>query len=258
MKHHSRKQDRDFEHAAEFRFYHELNDFLPKEQRGQTFLYRFNGNPGIKDPIEVFGVPHTEVNLIIINDEPVGFGYKLQNADRVAVYPVCVGIDTIITTATLREPPQTIAFVADVNVGKLARLLRLLGFDTLFANSFSDKEIVELAASEQRIILTRDRRLLYAKAVSHGYWVRSVIPQQQLGEVVGRFDLVSRIRPFYRCTSCNGVVESIEKQQVLHLLEPKTKKYYTLFYRCRDCGKVYWEGSHIDNIRARLSAYLSR
>jgi uncharacterized protein with PIN domain len=258
MKNHRRKPDRDFEYAAEFRFYEELNDFLPPEQRKQSLLYRFNGHPGIKDPIEVFGVPHTEVDLIVVNGVSVGFGYQLQNADRVAVYPVFEGFD-ISPVIRLRDKPlRKIAFVVDVNLGKLARLLRLLGFDTLFANSFDDKDIAAISAEQKRIVLTRDRRLLYAKAITHGYWVRSVVPERQLAEVIERFDLSAQLRPFQRCTRCNGLIEAIEKKQVLTLLEPKTQKYYERFYRCRDCGKVYWEGSHVDNIRMRLGRYLNR
>jgi hypothetical protein len=79
-------------------------------------------------------------------------------------------------------------------------------------------DFVAVAAGQKRIILTRDRRLLYAKSVTHGYWVRAVIPLQQLTEVVRRFDLSAQIKPFYRCTRCNGVIESVAKRAVLHLL----------------------------------------
>jgi uncharacterized protein with PIN domain len=176
----------------------------------------------------------------------------------VAVYPVFEGLD-ISSIVKLRDAPlRKIAFAADVNLGKLARLLRLLGFDTLFDNTFNDGQMADFSVEQNRIILTRDRRLLYAKKVTHGYWVRSVVPKQQLSEVVVRFDLAGAIKPFYRCTICNGLIDSVEKQAVLHLLEPKTKKYYTVFYRCRNCGRVYWEGSHIDKIKERFADYLKR
>lgn len=257
MKHRSPEPNRFLENFAEFRFYAELNDFLRPEQRHQTLAYRFSGNPGIKDPIEVFGVPHTEVDLIVVNGELVGFGYRLKNADRVAVYPVFEGFD-ISPVVKLREAPlRRIAFVADVNLGKLARLLRLFGFDTLFANSFNDNEIAEISVAQQRIVLTRDKRLLYAKAITHGYWVRAIEPLQQLAEVIRRFDLANQFRPFSRCTACNGSIEPVAKQAVLHLLEPKTRLYYERFYRCQECGKVYWEGSHIDHMRQRFAGYLN-
>jgi uncharacterized protein with PIN domain len=258
MKNPSRNPDSRFKSSAEFRFYEELNDFLRPEQRKQTLTYRFNGNPGVKDPIEVFGVPHTEVDLIVVNGESVGFGYQLKNADRVAVYPVFESFD-ISPIVRLREAPlRHTAFVVDVNLGKLARLLRLFGFDTLFANSFDDREIAAISVEQQRIILTRDRRLLYAKTITHGYWVRAVEPLQQLAEVIRRFDLARRLKPFCRCTVCNGLIEPVEKQAVLDLLEPKTRLYYERFYRCPACGKVYWEGSHIDHMRQRFAEYLGK
>jgi uncharacterized protein with PIN domain len=245
-----------FANAAEFRFYEELNDFLRPEQRKQTLIYRFNGHPAIKDPIEVLGVPHAEVDLIVVNGASVGFDYRLKNADRVAVYPVFESFDISPCVRLRAAPLRTTAFIVDVNLGKLARLLRLFGFDVLFADTLDDKEIVAVSVAQGRIILTRDRRLLYAKAVTHGYWVRVVKPLEQLAEVVKRFDLADQLRPFSRCTACNGLIEPVEKQAVLDLLEPKTRLYYERFYRCPACGKVYWEGSHIDHIRQRFAEYL--
>lgn len=255
MKHPSRT--RNFENTAEFRFYEELNDFLPPAQRKQTLPYRFNGHPGIKDPIEALGVPHTEVDLVVVNGESVGFDHQLQNGDRVAVYPVFEALD-ISPIVKLRDAPlRRTAFVVDVNLGRLARMLRLFGFDALFDNSATDQQIVAISVDQQRIILTRDRRLLYAKAIAHGYWVRSVLPPRQLEEVVARFDLAGLIKPFSRCAACNGLIESVDKQEVLELLEPKTRKYYEKFYRCPVCGKIYWEGSHIDKVRQRLADLLN-
>ena len=202
-------------------------------------------------------MPHTEVDLVVVNGESVGFDYKLQAGDRVAVYPVFEALD-IAPIVKLRDAPlRRTAFVVDVNLGRLARMLRLFGFDALFDNSSTDKEIVAISVDQKRIILTRDRRLLYAKAITHGYWVRSVLPQRQLEEVVRRFDLAGLIKPFSRCAACNGLIEPVEKRQVLELLEPNTRKYYDKFYRCPDCGKIYWEGSHIDKIRQRLAELLN-
>ena len=249
---------RAFEYAAEFRFYEELNDFLRKEHRKQTVSYRFDGHPGIKDPIEALGVPHTEVDLIVVNGESVGFDYALRPGDRVAVYPVFESLD-IAPIVKLRETPlRKLAFVVDVNLGRLARKLRLLGFDTLYSNAYADAEIVRIAAEQRRIVLTRDRRLLHAKAVTHGYWVRSVRVGEQVAEVVRRFDLAGRVKPFSRCAECNGEIEPVAKEVVAGGLEPKTRQYYDTFYRCRACGKVYWEGTHVGKIRQRLGSLLPR
>ncbi|MGD9611789.1 MAG: Mut7-C RNAse domain-containing protein, partial [Kiritimatiellia bacterium] len=251
-----RKNEREFPFAAEFRFYEELNDFLKPEQRQRTVVYRFDGHPGIKDPIEALGVPHVEVDLIVVNGASVGFDYQLKDGDRVAVYPVFESFDVAPLVKLREKPLRKIAFVVDVNLGRLARLLRLLGFDALFSNAYADDEIVAISEAQGRIVLTRDRRLLYAKAVTHGCWVRSVWPRRQVDEVVRRFDLAGQIRPFSRCADCNGRIEPVAKDAVADRLEPKTKKYYETFYRCPDCGKVYWEGSHVERLRERFKGVL--
>ncbi len=241
------------EYTAEFRFYEELNDFLRPAQRKRTLPYRFSGHPGIKDPIEVFGVPHTEVELIIVNGQSVGFNYQLQTGDRVAVYPFFESLD-ISPLLKLREKPlRNPRFIIDVNLGKLAKRMRLLGFDCLYRNDYRDAEVVNIAVNEQRIVLTRDRRLLYAKHISHGYWVRAVNVDSQVDEVLRRFDLYESIQPFARCLACNGVLASVAKADILDRLEPKTRLYYEDFYRCTDCQRIYWEGSHIEDMQQRYA-----
>jgi len=245
------------EYTAEFRFYEELNDFLSSEQRKRTLHYRFNGKPGIKDPIEVFGVPHTEVELIIVNGQSVGFNYQLQTGDRVAVYPVFESLD-ISPLLRLREKPlRNPRFIIDANLGKLAKFMRLLGFDSLYRNNYRDAEIVNIAVNEQRIVLTRDRRLLYIKHISHGYWVRAVDVENQVDEVLRRFGLFSSIQPFARCMVCNGMMVPVTKSDILDCLEPNTRLYYEVFHRCTDCRRIYWEGSHMEDMRQRYAYFLA-
>jgi uncharacterized protein with PIN domain len=245
------------EYTAEFRFYEELNDFLPHEQRKRTMHYRFNGNPGIKDPIEAFGVPHTEVELIIVNGQSAGFDYQLQGGDHVAVYPVFKSLD-ISPLHRLREKPScNPRFIIDANLGKLAKFMRLLGFDSLYRNDYRDAEVVAIAVNEQRIVLTRDRRLLYIKHISHGYWVRAVDVESQIDEVLRRFDLFRSIQPFARCLVCNGIMAPVTKADILDRLEPKTRLYYEVFQRCTDCRRIYWEGSHMEDMRQRYAGFLA-
>lgn len=245
------------DYIAEFRFYGALNDFLPPAQRQRTLSYRFKGHPGIKDPIEAFGVPHPEVDLIIANGQSLAFEYQLQAGDRVAVFPAFTRLD-IGALRRLREPIKSEPrFVLDVNLGKLAKRLRLLGFDSLYRNDYRDAEVADIAAGQQRIALTRDRRLLFARKITYGYWVRAVDVAAQVEEVLLRFDLYQAIRPFKRCSVCNGLVSPVAKADVLHRLEPKTRLYYELFYRCADCQRIYWEGSHIDNMRQRFAGFFS-
>ena len=241
-------------HRAEFRFYEELNDFLPGNRRKQTIAYVFHGHPGVKDAIEALGVPHSEVDLIVVNGRSVGFDYQLRPGDRVAVYPCFEAFD-ISPVVKLREAPlRRTAFVLDVHLGKLARLLRLLGFDALYRNDYDDYQVINPAVAEHRIILTRDRGLLFHKVVTHGYYIRSSKAMQQAREVLDRFDLSACVRPFRRCLACNGIIEPVDKQSITHELQPLTRAHYTTFARCGDCRRIYWQGSHY----ARLAEKLSR
>ncbi len=232
-------------YLANFRFYEELNEFLPPEQRKQTIEYRFCGKPAIKDPIEVLGVPHSEVDLVVVNDQSVGFDYKLRNTDRVAVYPVFESLDITPVQRLRPKPLRKTAFIVDVNLGKLARRLRMVGLDTAYGNRLDDDEIVDIAVREKRIVLTRDRRLLFRRAITHGYWVRSDDPDTQLREVLQRLDLFKQVRPLRLCLDCNGKIEPVSRDQVWSDLEPLTRRYYQDFYRCSRCHKIYWEGSHV-------------
>jgi uncharacterized protein len=245
------------ENTAEFRFYGELNDFLTPDQHKRTLISKFRGHPGVKDPIEAFGVPHTEVELIIVNGLPVGFDYQLKPGDRVAIYPNMESLDISPLFRLRDELTCNPRFIIDVNLGKLAKHMRMLGFDSLYRNDYSDSEVVNIAVNDQRIILTRDRRLLYNKLVIHGYWVRAVIVKDQVEEVLRRFGLYGRTDPFSRCLVCNGVLVPVAKSDIIECLEPKTRLYYQVFHQCSDCRRIYWEGSHIDDMRQRHAGYFS-
>ncbi len=243
------------ERCAEFRFYEELNDFRPPVERKAPVAYRFSGTPGIKDPIEALGVPHTEVELIVVNGESVGFDYRLQHGDRVAVYPMFEALD-VTPLVRLREAPlRRTAFVVDVNLGKLARRLRMLGFDALYRNDFADAEIADISAATRRIILTRDRRALYPSRITHGYWLRASNPDTQTREVLARFDLYRQIKPFHRCLDCNGRIAAVPKSLVVDELLPRTKRYYHEFYRCSECRKVFWKGPHYRHMQHKLGDF---
>jgi hypothetical protein len=235
--------------TATFRFYAELNDFLPPGLRQQTFLHHFNGDASVKDRIEAIGVPHPEVDLILANGQPVDFGYLVQHGDHIAVYPPFHSID--ISAVTQVRPPRLAEprFVLDGHLGRLANYLRMLGFDVLYRSDFTDEELAAISSQEDRILLTRDRGLLKRKEVMYGYCLRSLNTRRQVTEVLHRFDLLQEIAPFHRCLRCNGLLEPVAKQDVLEQLEPKTKRYFNEFYRCQDCGQIYWKGSHYDRMR---------
>jgi hypothetical protein len=242
---------------ATFRFYEELNDFLPPGKRKVEFVHSFNGKPSVKDIIEAIGIPHTEVDLILVNSQPVDFAYHLKNNAFVSVYPVFETFELSGISPLREKPLRETKFILDVHLGKLAKYLRMSGFDTLYKNDYDDKEIIRIALQEHRIILTRDIGLLKVKSVTHGYFIRKQDPKAQLTEVLKRFDLYKAIVPFSRCIKCNGKLEPVEKESIIERLEPLTQKYFTKFFRCADCRGIFWEGSHYDSMKNFLNRIMT-
>lgn len=229
---------------VEVRAYAELNDFLPPEARAVTVRRPFQPHQTVKDVLEAMGIPHTEVDLILVNGDPVDFPHRPAAGDRIAAYPVFEALD-IGPTARLRPVPlRDPRFVVDVNLGRLARLLRLLGMDVWWSSTAGDRELAEISAAQQQILLTRDRGLLKRRAVTHGLFVRSDQPEQQVIEVVTRLDLGARLAPFTRCMRCNGMLVAVGKDEVHDRLEPLTRRYYDEFAQCTDCDRIYWPGTH--------------
>lgn len=241
--------------AIEIRFYAELNDFLPADKRQVAFRRSFEGTPSVKDTIEAIGVPHTEIDVILIDGRSVDFTHLLLGGERVAVYPVFERFDVTAATRLRPAPLRVTRFVADVHLGTLARYLRLLGFDTAWERDLDDAHIIERALGEQRIILTRDKGLLKDGRVTHGYWLRNTDPQRQLDEVVHALDLSTAIRPYTRCMQCNGVLREASPAEVAHDVPPAVLEQHREFSKCDACGRVYWAGSHLrrlDEIVARV------
>jgi len=239
-----------------FRFYAGLNDLLLAGQRRTGIRYRFDVSPAVKDSIEALGVPHVEVDLILVNGLSVGFNHRLRDGDRVAVYPVFTRID-VDPTVRLRDALVELpTFIADVHLRRLARLLRLLGFDVLHSNAAGDAELVGLSVSETRVLLSRDRQLLKHGRLTYGYWVRSTDPVEQAREVVRRFDLSERVRPFSRCSICNGELRAVDKAAVAEAIPPKTARWLDTYARCTACGKLYWRGTHFDRIERLIQQIL--
>jgi len=241
------------ERIVSLRFYEELNDFLIPDYRKQWFNYTFRINQTVKDAIEAHGVPHAEIDLILVNGISVDFNYHLMNGDRISVYPVFETFDISKVNRLRPDPLRVTKFVLDVHLGKLCKYLRMLGFDTYYRNDLDDDEIVNISKAEQRIILTRDIGILKNGAVTHGYWVRSKDSREQITEVIRHFDLKHQIRPFYRCTVCNGLVNKVNKDEINNLLKSNTKKFFDNFYQCSACKRVYWEGSHYENMRGFIN-----
>ena len=232
-----------------FRFYEELNDFLPALKRGIPFSYIIHSNQSVKDAIEELGVPHIDVDMILVNGEPVSFSYRLKAKDHVSVYPVFESFDISDVSPLRSKPLRVTRFVLDVHLGKLAKYLRLCGLDTLYSSHFTDREIIEISSSDRKIILTRDRDLLKNKKVTHGYWIRSDNPEEQLKEVLRRFDLKNNLHPFTRCLECNGIIKEVPVEEISNRLQQRTRKYYNRFWICKICERIYWEGSHYERMK---------
>jgi uncharacterized protein with PIN domain len=240
--------------CAIFRFYAELNDFLPRERRGRDIATPCARMATTKHMIEALGVPHTEVELVLVNGEGAGLDLLLEEGDRVAVYPRFTRFDVEGLAPAALLPPGRIGFVADAHLGGLARLLRMAGFDTIYDNGLRDDQIEAMAADEQRVVLTRDRELLKRRTIDYGCYVRALKAEEQLREVLERLVLAERARPFTRCLHDNAPLRAVAKADIVERLPPLVAAGQEEFSTCDLCGRVYWKGTHWQ----RMSAVLER
>jgi uncharacterized protein with PIN domain len=234
---------------ATFRFYEELNDFLSPARRKREFCYDCARAATVKNAIEAVGVPHTEVELIIVNGQSVDFSYRVSEGDRIAVYPVFEALDIRPLLRVRPEPLRRLRFVADAHLGGLARMLRMLGFDTLYSNQYRDEEVRAIAVHDARVVLTRDRELLKCRDITHGCYVHALRPMEQWKEIVTRLQLERDAKPFTLCLHCNEALREIDKADVIDRLPENVVKYYQRFCTCPGCKRIYWEGSHWKRMR---------
>ncbi|KTC78011.1 Mut7-C RNAse domain-containing protein [Legionella brunensis] len=239
------------------RFYEELNDFLPIERRKKCFMHSIRSKAAIKDVIESLGVPHTEIELILVNQQSVDLTYQVQDGDRISVYPMFEAFDVTELVRIRPQPLRETRFILDVHLGKLAKYLRLLGFDTMYSKETSDAHIAQQSKIEKRIVLTRDIGLLKHKKVTHGYWIRNQNSVKQTQEILNRFDLYTQCKPFSRCMECNGLLSAITKEEIIATLLPLTQQYYQNFMCCNSCHRIYWQGSHYQKLKSLISLFLS-
>jgi hypothetical protein len=198
-------------------------------------------------------VPHPEVELILVDGAPVDFSYQVQEGDRVSVYPFFESIDTGPLLTVRPSPLQRPRFILDGHLGRLAAYLRMVGFDTLYRNDYTDHTLARISSEEGRILLTRDRGLLKHSIVTYGYWLRQTSPKHQLAEVLRRFDLFDRLSPFTRCLRCNGLLNSIAKDTIAHHLPPRTRKHHDECRICQECGQIFWSGSHVERMNKLIA-----
>ena len=240
-------------HFAEFRFYEELNDFLPADLHKTSFRSPFSGNPSVKDTIQAIGVPHTAIDLILVDGQSVDFSHRLRGGERVAVYPVFERLDISPVIRLRARPLRNTRFILDVHLGKLARYLRMLGFDTAYNRERDSSMLIDLSLQQERIILTRSLGVLKQSRVKHGYWLRHHEPLQQLREVLLALDLFRQLLPFTRCMDCNGHIHPVDRAVIKGQIDPDIFQRFREFKQCQDCRKIYWRGSHYKSMLRLVS-----
>jgi uncharacterized protein with PIN domain len=234
------------------RFYGNLNDFLKPSLRNQAFAHTSKEARSVKDLIESLGVPHTEVDALLVDGKPVDFSFLLHGGETISVYPFPADSDILSESLVRPAPLEEIRFILDVHLGKLASYLRILGFDALYSNDAEDEQLAIIASEQKRILLTYDRELLKRSIVVYGYYVRSRKPAMQLTEVLKRFGLGSHIRPFQRCLRCNTLLQEAAKEDILSQIPECVRDSQHEFYRCPACGRIYWKGTHYENMQGLI------
>ena len=235
------------------RFYEELNDFLPRSKRKIRFEIAVFGTPSVKDIIESQGVPHTEVDMILVNGKSARFTYRIQDDDDISVYPEFESFDISRTQKLRPHPLRRPKFILDVHLGALARYMRMLGLDAKYGNNLKDNEIIDISEKEKRAILTRDIGILKHSCVKRGRWVRNTNPVKQIEEIIERFDLKNEIKEFTRCIKCNTKLKPIKKEKALPSVPAKIRLRQTEFSFCTKCNKIYWKGSHYDKMNTLVN-----
>lgn len=238
---------------AEFRFYEELNDFLPADQHKTSFRSSFFGTPSVKDVIQALGVPHTAIDLVLVDGKSVDFSHRLRGGERVAVYPEFERLDISPVVRLRPRPLRDTRFILDVHLGKLARYLRMLGFDAAYDQDRDSSVLIDLSLRQKRIILTRSLEVLKQNRVTHGYWLRHHEPRQQLFEVLHAVDLFNQVQPFTRCMDCNGRIHKVDKAFAKDQINPHVFQRFDEFRQCLECRKIYWQGSHHKRMLALIS-----
>jgi len=225
---------------------------------GAQLRHRLKRRASIKDILESLNIPHTEIGKIEAGGSELSFSFVPEANLSLKVYPFTIETIKAIPSTIWPEQWSFAKFLVDINVLKLARNLRMAGIDSVIVpEKISLKDIGSKAEQENRVVLTRNRELLKCATVKFGQLIRSQNHLEQLSEVIERFGLLDRIEPFKRCMVCNGILHHADKDEIFHMLEPLTKKYYNKFKRCSDCSNIYWRGSHYYKMRQHLDGILN-
>ncbi|MBT0771234.1 hypothetical protein KIH74_20005 [Kineosporia sp. J2-2] len=218
--------------TARFTIAEELRFMLPVRHRDGIVAVPVDGTNSLLHEIESLGVSRTEFGRLEVDGREVAGDHRPVPGESVTVHAI--------------ERPQRVPahrYQLDVHLGTLARRMRLLGLDTAYdSEDIGDAALVEKAARENRVMLSRDRGLLRRKALPHGAFVRGQDPDAQLLDVLDRFR--PEPAPWTRCPGCNGLLRPAPVDEIAPLVEPGTLQTYEEFFRCQDCGRPYWRGAH--------------
>ncbi len=231
------------------RCYAELNDCLPAEQRFTSFSVSIEESRPVSVLMDRLGIMPDAIDLLLVNGESVDLSHPLHEGDRVSAYPVFETFDIAPLARIAARPLRQPRFVLDTHLGRLAFHLRMLGFDALYRNDYDDDTLAQISGRERRLLLSRDRMLLERREIVRGYRVQETNPRRQLVEVLRRFDLFRLAAPFSRCIRCNSVLQLVDKLAILHRLPPMVAASYDDFRICPGCGKLYWQGTHVQRMK---------
>ncbi len=239
---------------AFYHFHGDLPQLLrPRWRTTNPIVQPVTRAASIKDAIEAFGLPHTEVGGIACDGRPADFCQRVEAGQRFDISPHPFPWDVTRPTILRPIPLPELRFVVDVNAGRLARYLRMAGFNTLYDSCWDDHVILVVLQNEPRLLLTRNHDLLKRKQVVFGRRIRADNPLDQLREVIRLFGIHDLPHPFSRCLECNAPLEPVAKRDILPRLEPLTIRYVDLFSICPACERIYWEGSHVEKMQSVLA-----
>jgi len=213
-----------------------------RSPEGITLLVMLPAPAALKDVVESMGVPHCEIGAV--SGDLDGLDELVFDGCRTHLAPAA--------PAALIDP----RFLCDGHLGRLARLLRLLGFDTLWNTRWPEAEIARRGVNEGRTVLSGNLALLKRKELTRAMLVRADDPVEQTRQVVARFLLAGRARLMGRCSTCNGEIRPVAKVDVLERIPPKTAAWLNEYFICAGCGKLYWEGTHLQGLEDMLNRIL--
>jgi len=249
--------------AVDIFIHEDLVDLLPLKKRKKNLSVKWKGKRSVKDLVESLCIPHTEVGGIRVNDHWVSFSHILSNGDHITVFPCYSGCRTRENPLFKPEPLTTLGFICDDHLWKLARRLRLLGFNTFFNRQWDDAKLADISQKEGLILLTRDRGLLIRKKVISGVYIHNIDPDKQVKELLQRLDLFKSIAPFTRCLICNGLLEPVNTGSTFfkEILKPQIPsqvlEWTNEYHFCTSCQKVFWKGSHYKKLIQKIEGYLA-